>query len=230
MVGGPGSTELVIFDCDGVLVDSEFISARVLLARLASVGVSADVTHFQAHFLGRSWPKVAADIRRNHGLALDDDFEESYRRELLAAFEAELALTPGVRAVLDHMAVPYCLATSSTPKRLARTLALTGLDAYFGERCFTASQVENGKPAPDLFLLAARMMGADPARCLVIEDSLPGIEAARRAGMRCRRYVGGQHFTGLDMTSTDDADKEFRFADWDSFFDLEPDLRARAGE
>ncbi len=216
-------TELVIFDCDGVLVDSEIISARVLLALLQSVGVHVDFAHFQANFLGRSWPKVVADIRINYGLSLGDEFEESYRSELLRSFETELETTPGVHDVLDRLKVASCVATSSTPRRLARSLEITGLDRIFAGRTFTASMVENGKPAPDLFLLAAERMGIAPEKCLVIEDSAPGIEAAKRAGMRCYHYTGGKHLRGSELAHYPSAT---RLESWAEFAEREPALFA----
>lgn len=216
---------LVIFDCDGVLIDSEIISARVLLSHLASVGVKVDFNHFRTNFMGRSWPKVVADIRINYGLALDAEFEETYRRELLEAFSRELRPTSGIVKVLEKLAVPFCLATSSSPKRVSRSLELTGLAKFFTDKCFTASQVPNGKPAPDLFLLAASAMHVEPAHCLVIEDSEPGIEAARRANMRHYRYTGGQHFDGLDTTEFNSPDRIKGFSSWTELFELEPELK-----
>lgn len=221
--------ELVIFDCDGVLIDSEIISARVLLSHLASVGVEVDFDHFRSNFMGRSWPKVVADIRSNYGLALDAGFEETYRRELLEAFGRELQPTRGVETVLEQLGVSFCLATSSTVKRMSRSLELTGLAKFFTGRCFTASQVANGKPAPDLFLLAATTMGVDPARCLVIEDSEPGIEAARRAHMRHYRYTGGQHFNRLDTSDLNSPDGVEGFSNWSAFFELHPELQKTSG-
>ena len=212
--------ELVIFDCDGVLIDSEIISARVLLQLLKTVGVHVDIAHFQANFLGRSWPKVVADIRINYGLSLGEDFEEGYRSELLKAFETELETTPGIEAVLAKLSVASCVATSSTPRRLRRSMEITGLDRHFGDHTFTASLVENGKPAPDLFLLAAERMGVAPERCLVIEDSAPGIEAAKRAGMRCYHYVGGKHLRGHDLDSSGVS----RIEDWGELTQREPAL------
>ncbi|TDH38766.1 HAD family hydrolase [Pseudohoeflea suaedae] len=212
--------ELVIFDCDGVLIDSEIISARVLLALLKTVGVSVDFAHFQANFLGRSWPKVVADIRINYGLSLGEEFEESYRGKLLKAFETELETTPGVREILAGLKVASCVATSSTRRRLTRSMEITGLDRHFGDNTFTASQVENGKPAPDLFLLAARTMGVTPERCLVIEDSAPGIEGARRAGMRCYHYTGGKHLRGHEVPDSG----VMRISDWHELAGFEPAL------
>jgi len=109
--------ELIIFDCDGVLIDSEVISARVLIEALASVGVKVDTAHVQTHFLGRSWAKVAAEIRHSHGYLPGTDFEEKYRTDLLARFERELVATPGIKALLGQLATKTCVATSSSPKR-----------------------------------------------------------------------------------------------------------------
>ena len=188
--------EAVIFDCDGVLIDSEVLSARTLISALSAQGIAVDFDYFCVNFLGRSFPTVAEDIRRTFDIALPEGFEAAYRADLLTAFETELARTPGIGAVLEAMTLPYCVATSSSPERAMRSLSVTGLDRYFGPRIYTASQVARGKPAPDLFLHAATQMGADPRRCLVIEDSLPGLQAGRAAGMHVLRYTGGAHLRG----------------------------------
>ncbi|PWW02054.1 HAD superfamily hydrolase (TIGR01509 family) [Hoeflea marina] len=221
-------TELVIFDCDGVLIDSEIISSRVLIRLLGDVGVHVDHAHVQRHFLGRSWPKVAAEIRIQYGLTLGTEFEERYRSDLLAAFETELRPVDGVEAVIAGLGVKSCVATSSSPKRARRSLELAGLAASFGEHVFTASQVANGKPAPDLFLYAAQSMGVAPEACLVIEDSRPGVEAARAAGMPVWRFIGASHMRGLDIAGPDDADGIRHFSRWAEFFELEPYLRGPA--
>lgn len=218
-------TELVIFDCDGVLIDSEIISSRVLVRLLGDVGVHVDHAHVQKHFLGRSWPKVAGEIRIRYGLMLGAEFEERYRSDLLAAFETELRAVEGVEAVIADLGVKSCVATSSSPKRVRRSLELAGLAPAFGERVFTASQVANGKPAPDLFLYAAQSMGVAPEACLVIEDSRPGIDAARAAGMPVWRFIGGSHMRGLDIAGPDDTDGIRHFSQWSEFFTIEPTLR-----
>ncbi|MCY0148441.1 HAD family hydrolase [Hoeflea sp. G2-23] len=189
--------KLIIFDCDGVLVDSEVISANVLIDALASIGVVVDFAHVQTHFLGRSWATVAAEIRNSHGYLPGNDFEEMYRSQLLKRFERELVPTPGMVALLQSLTVNVCVATSSTPKRAKRSLELTGLSPFFGADVFTASEVEHGKPAPDLFLHAASRMQVDPAECLVIEDAVPGIQAAIHAGMQVLRFTGGSHLQGV---------------------------------
>lgn len=206
--------DLVIFDCDGVLVDSEVISARQLIAELAGYGVAIDMAFVTRQFLGRSYPTVLREVRETFGVILPDRFEADYRARLLAAFRTDLRVMPGVVQAIAALTRPYCLATSSSPERLATSLALTGLTSAFSGRGFTASEVLHGKPAPDLFLHAARRMGADPARCLVIEDSLTGIRAGLAAGMQVWRFTGGSHLRGLDLTTPADATPHQTFDDF----------------
>ncbi len=218
---------LIIFDCDGVLIDSEIISARMLIRELAGLGVTIDLPYVTQHFLGRSYPVVMQQIRDDFGLDLPPAFEAAYRERLLAAFEADLHIMPGVAGVLDTVALPFCVATSSSQGRAERSLALVGLGHLAGPRLFTAGAVARGKPAPDLFLHAASTCGADPASCLVIEDSLNGIRAARAAGMAVWRFTGGSHLAGAGGGEGPDAtpDRQFdRFAD---FFSLDPCIRQR---
>ncbi|MDZ4136245.1 MAG: HAD family hydrolase [Paracoccaceae bacterium] len=193
--GGAG-IGLVIFDCDGVLIDSEMLSAEVMITELAAVGVTIDFAHVRQHFLGRSFPTVAQSIRDSFRVSLPVDFEARYRANLLTRFETELQPTPGIRRVLETLTLPKCVATSSSPPRVARSLAIVGLDRYFKGAVFTASMVSRGKPAPDLFLHVAAVMGVPPARCLVIEDSRPGILAAQAAAMPVLVYTGGKHLQG----------------------------------
>jgi len=219
-----GGIDLVIFDCDGVLIDSEIISAQMLVAELAGLGVAIDLPYVARHFLGRSYPTVMKVIRAEFGVELSAAFEEQYRQRLLAAFEARLAVMPGAAAVLAGMARPWCVATSSSQARAERSLAIAGLAGLVGDRLFTAGMVANGKPAPDLFLLAAARMGAEPARCLVVEDSLNGIRAAHAAGMRVWRFTGGSHM-GPDLEDEpEDARPELRFASFAGFFQIDPRL------
>ncbi|EAR50336.1 hypothetical protein OG2516_16506 [Oceanicola granulosus HTCC2516] len=196
---GPEAIDLVIFDCDGVLIDSEVLSATVLIEAAAALGIDFDMDYVRRHFLGRSFPTVAATIRADYGRALPQGFEASYRETLLERFETDLRTTRGIEAVLTALDRPACVATSSSPPRVARSLEITGLARHFGPRVFTASQVARGKPAPDLFLFAAAKMGAAPERSLVIEDSRPGLAAARAAGMVTMLYGGGSHSAGGDM-------------------------------
>lgn len=185
--------DLVIFDCDGVLVDSEMLSAGVLMGLMAEEGYPLSEEAFRADFLGRSFAAAALRARERFGRPLPEDFESRYRDRLFARLEAELKPMAGVAAVLAAMRAPFCLATSSSPRRLALSLAATGLAGFFEGRCFTASEVQRGKPAPDLFLHAAARMGVAPARCLVIEDSELGVRAGLAAGMEVWHFTGGCH-------------------------------------
>lgn len=217
--------DLVIFDCDGVLIDSEIISARMLIAELARLNVHIDLDYVARHFLGRSYPTVMAQIRHEFGLDLPPDFEDRYRDRLLAEFRQSLRIMPGVAGVLADLAIRWCVATSSSPRRAALSLELVGLATDVGARLFTASQVARGKPAPDLFLFAAHAMQADPARTLVIEDSLTGVRAALAAGMQVWRFTGGSHFGGRVDVDPPDARPHRRFDAFADFFHFAPDLR-----
>ncbi|WP_010140071.1 HAD family hydrolase [Oceanicola sp. S124] len=219
-----GSFELVIFDFDGVLVDSEVISARMLVAELALHGITVDLAYIARHFLGRSYPVVLAQIRAEFGIDLPEGFEAAYRARLLSAFEAELRVMPGVVPVLERLRVPFCIATSSSEPRLKRSMEIAGLTDHFGARYTTASEVARGKPAPDLFLRAAEKAGVDPAACLVIEDSLPGIRAARAAGMEVWHFRGGSHLDGLDLTAELRLAPKRIFADFSWMPHIAPDL------
>ena len=210
----------VIFDCDGVLVDSERLSADVLLSELAAQGLQIDFDYFCAHFMGRSFPTVAADIRKRHAHTLPDDFEATYRARLLAEFQTHLVATSGVEMVLRAIKVPFCVATSSSPKRATNSLRIAGLSDLC-PRVFTASEVANGKPAPDLFLYAARQMGATPSRCLVIEDSLPGLAAGLAAGMTVLRYTGGSHLRGRLLKHDEEVQT---FDNWSQMPQMFPEL------
>lgn len=221
----PLNFDLVIFDCDGVLIDSEIISLSMLIAELAERGVSVDLDYVSRNFLGRSYPTVMQTIRDQFGLDLPPEFEDRYRARLLAAFQTDLKVMPGIREAIDGLVLPYCVATSSSLARAEMSLRHTGLGDLVGPRLFTASMVARGKPAPDLFLHAARECGADPARCLVIEDSLTGIRAGLAAGMTVWRFTGGSHMAGRQLSQPADATPHLVFDDFSRFLDLHPDFR-----
>ncbi len=216
--------ELVIFDCDGVLIDSEVISARMLVAELAGYGVKIDLDYVARHFLGRSYPVVLAQIRGEFGVGLPEGFEADYRARLIRAFASDLRIIPGVREVIARLRVPYCLATSSSPERLAESLRIVGLTDTFAGLTTTSVEVKRGKPAPDLFLKAAEKHGVAPENCLVIEDSYPGIRAALAAGMEVWRFTGGSHMTGLNLPSDPVAMPHREFASFAEFFHPVPHL------
>ncbi len=180
----------VIFDCDGVLVDSEPISNRVLAAMLTDEGLPMTSEESTGAFLGRSWSSVAEIIEARLGRPLVDDFRPRYIEAMLAAFALELEPVPGVGAALDVIANPCCVASSGSHDKMRMTLAHTGLLERFEGRIFSATEVAHGKPAPDLFLHAARQMGWAAADCVVVEDSAAGVEAAVAARMRVLGYAG----------------------------------------
>ena len=187
------TTGLIIFDCDGVLVDSEPLAIRVLLEAIEAQGITLDPAIAYRDYLGRSLASISASLHDSHGAPLGEAALASMRHDLYALYRRELRATPGLEEALAQITIPICVASSSHLERIRVSLEVTGLIDYFEPRIFSASMVENGKPAPDLFLHAARSMGVAPADCLVIEDSPAGIAAARAAGMQVFAYAGGGH-------------------------------------
>ena len=192
----PAGPALVVFDCDGVLVDSEPIALRQLTERLRREGVEITVEETRDRFLGRSVATLRAEIARVFGLDLPTAVFDEMRAELVAIFRRELQPVEGAGALLSGLAAPFCVASSSHPERIEAALRATGLWPLVGGRIFSASMVARGKPAPDLYLLAAKEMGVAPADALAVEDSPAGVEAARRAGMRVVGFTGGGHAGG----------------------------------
>ncbi|HLP70625.1 MAG TPA: HAD family phosphatase [Rhizobium sp.] len=187
---------LVIFDCDGVLVDSEPISIEVLVASFARAGVLIDEAGAYRRFLGRSLSTVIAAAREEFGLDMDEAFLERLRQDLFARFRADLRPIPGVIGALEALqahGIDWCVASSSHMERIRLSLTVTGLIDRFDPNIFSAAMVARGKPAPDLFLHAAERMGRTPSACIVIEDSPAGIEAAKAAGMTVFAFTGGSH-------------------------------------
>lgn len=217
--------ELVIFDCDGVLVDSEAISAEVLVEVLATLGIGIDTDHVYGNYTGKSFPKVAAMLSQDHPEVLPADFEALYRAALFRTFATRLRPTLGLLDMLSDLDCRKCIATSSTPVRLQRSLALCGLTDHFGPHLFTASQVANGKPAPDLFEFAAQSMNTNPANCLVIEDSEVGLQAALAARMTTWRYTGGAHLIHAKPPTAPDLRAIRSFDNWTKFYQMAPELR-----
>jgi HAD superfamily hydrolase (TIGR01509 family) len=211
---------LVIFDCDGVLVDSEPLAIRTVVEVLRGQGW--DVTEGEIErYVGRSNEYMLEDLAERHGRAIDFDWAERYFPVFEAVVATELQPVPGIVEALDRIEVPTCVASSGSHRRMRLTLGATGLYEQFEGRIFSGEEVERGKPAPDLFLFAASSMGVEPGRCVVVEDTAPGVEAARAAGMAALGYVGGltrrEQLEGPGTTV---------FSDMAEL----PDLIARAGE
>ncbi|MBD8686371.1 MULTISPECIES: HAD family hydrolase [unclassified Rhizobium] len=188
-----GNAPLLIFDCDGVLVDSEPVSIAVLIEMVAHQGVQISEKEAYERFLGRSVASMTKTLWEEYGIETDIDFLEHMRRILFERFRAELKAINGIAETLDRLSVARCVASSSQPERIRYSLGLTGLLERFEPNIFSATMVKDGKPAPDLFLHAAHEMGVAPSNCIVIEDSPAGIIAAKAAGMRVFAFTGGTH-------------------------------------
>jgi HAD superfamily hydrolase (TIGR01509 family) len=186
-----GPVQLVIFDCDGVLIDSERLSVKVDVQILGELGWPLTEAEVIERFVGRSDRDGRAAIESHLGRKLPAGWAETVEHRHREAFADALTPVEGVLEALDRIALPTCIASSGTHDHMRYTLGLTGLYERFAGRIFSAEDVAHGKPAPDLFLLAAERMAADPARCVVVEDSRPGVEAARAAGMRVLAFAGG---------------------------------------
>jgi HAD superfamily hydrolase (TIGR01509 family) len=184
---------LVIFDCDGVLVDSEPLAMRILLETLAEAGAVLGANEASEAFLGKRLASVCEILRHERGIEIDAPALERMRGRLNAAIRRELEPIPGVAETLRSLDRQSCVASSSQPERIRLSLEVTGLARFFGDDIFSATMVAHGKPAPDLFLFAAQRMQVDAGHCMVVEDSPAGVSAALEAGMRVAGFVGGSH-------------------------------------
>ena len=183
--------ELVIFDCDGVLVDSERLAVRIDVQVLATLGWVLTEHEVIERFVGRPDEFMVAEIEAYLGRPLPKNWEDPFQHLYRDAFASALTPVAGIVEALDRITLPTCVASSGTHERMRYTLGLTGLYDRFAGRIFSSSEVVRGKPAPDIFLYAAERMGVDPAACAVVEDSRYGVEAARAAGMLAFGFAGG---------------------------------------
>ncbi len=195
----PPDVDLVIFDCDGVLVDSEMLACRSLAETLTRHGMPSGIEDVFERFLGRSFALVETHYQERTGGPMPEAFRDDFRGRIDEVFAADLQPMAGIADVLQRLGRPFCLASSSDPGRLRVTLRASGLAESFGSRVYSASQVARGKPAPDLFLFAADTMGFAPERCLVVEDTVPGVIAGKAAGMMVWGFTGGSHCVGRDI-------------------------------
>ncbi|HEV2676479.1 MAG TPA: HAD family hydrolase [Aliidongia sp.] len=187
------ATTLIIFDCDGVLVDSEPLACKVEVALLHALEHPISAEEFAHRAVGRSRKDNHAMLEGLWDRRLPEDYTEQVQSRLFEAFRTELQPLAGMPDLVARVAVDRCVASSSPPDRLALALALGGYAPLFGAGVFSSLEVARGKPAPDLFLHAAARRSAAPEQCLVIEDSVPGIEAAKAAGMIAIGFCGGGH-------------------------------------
>jgi HAD superfamily hydrolase (TIGR01509 family) len=185
--------DLIIFDCDGVLVDSEVISCRAHADTLTRYGYPITADQVLERFLGRSMRQANLEIEAELGRSLPENFPSEVYAEIFRLFAVSLEATPYIVETLDTIAQPVCVASSGPPDKISASLNRVGLYDRFAPHIFSAVQVKHGKPAPDLFLFAAEQMAMSPKQCLVIEDSAAGIAAARAAGMTVLGFHGGSH-------------------------------------
>lgn len=184
---------MVIFDCDGVLIDSERIANRVLMEQLAGIGLEMPLEQVMKTFVGRTRDGCIELAGRMLGRPLPGDFAAKWDARLYAALEREVKPVDGVPELLGTLPLPFCVASNGERERMSRALRAAGLMPLVEGRLFTASEVPRPKPAPDLFLHAAKAMGVEPARCAVIEDTPTGVKAGVAAGMKVFAYAAAAH-------------------------------------
>jgi HAD superfamily hydrolase (TIGR01509 family) len=177
------ATQLVIFDCDGVLVDSEPVANRMLGEMLRELGLDLTQEQIFQSFVGYSMAHVMRAIESMLGRPPPETFLRDLQTRTFAAFRTELRAMPGIESTLDRLAVPFCVASSGDHEKMQTTLGITGLLPRFAGRIFSVTQVARGKPAPDVYLFAARQLGVQPSACAVVEDTPPGVQAGVAAGM-----------------------------------------------
>lgn len=182
--------ELLIFDCDGVLVDSERVSNQVFLGMLAELGVEMSETQLIQEYVGMTITNCLQLIEQRYAITFPTNFRSDLDSRSLEVYQQKLTAIPGVGQVIAGLDIPFCLASNSTPDKITFMLKLVGFYDLFQGRIFSATQVAKSKPAPDVYLLAASSQGVAPERCLVIEDSPTGVRAAKSAGMTVLGYAG----------------------------------------
>ena len=187
---------LIIFDCDGVLVDSERIADESMRLSLQELGLEMSPKEIRTEFMGLSWPDCIIKIEKMSGAKLPDGWLERTQVRDKEWFLDRLEPVPGITQVVEHLHAlphPFCVASSGDVEKMHVTLGITKLLPYFEDVMFSATMVDRGKPHPDLFLYAAEQMGHAPQDCVVIEDSIYGVQGARAAGMRVLAYAGDPH-------------------------------------
>lgn len=185
--------ELVIFDCDGVLIDSETLASRIDAEELTRIGYPTSYSDVVLRFTGLSLATMRKMIEEDWGRALPDDFDTIVHSRIEESYRTELQAIDGIDRLLHQLPLPRCVASSSAPDKLRLGLELTGLWPHFEPNVFSTVMVKAGKPAPDLFLYAAAQMGTEPVRCVVVEDSIAGVKAGVAAGMTVVGFTAGGH-------------------------------------
>jgi HAD superfamily hydrolase (TIGR01509 family) len=201
---------LVIFDCDGVLVDSELITNRIFASMLNELGIPVTLEDMFEQFVGRSMAACLEKIAGLLGRPVPEDFVHQYQVRTNAALQSDLKVVPGIEAVLDQIKMPYCVASSGSREKMKTTLGITGLLPRFKGKIFSVTEVARGKPFPDVFLYAAAKSGAVTSECVVVEDTPTGVAAGVAAGMKVYGYCAltpqhrlqeaGAHYTFDSMS------------------------------
>ncbi len=185
--------DALIFDCDGVLIDSEIVVCRIVAEELTKLGYAISTEQVIARFAGRPDHEMRAEIESDWGRPIPGSFRQDVNARTYGAYATELTIMPGIREALGEMTLPVCVASSSFPEKLQLGLQTVDLYTRFTPNILSATLVAHGKPKPDIFLFAAGWLKTSPLRCLVIEDSIPGVIAARGAGIPVLGFTGGSH-------------------------------------
>ena len=206
----PSRFALVVFDCDGVLVDSELITNRIFASMLNELGIPVTLEDMFEQFVGRSMAACLEKIAGLLGRPVPEDFVNQYQVRTNAALKSDLKAVPGIEAVLDDIKMPYCVASSGSHEKMQTTLGITGLLPRFQGRIFSVTEVARGKPFPDVFLYAAAKSGTVASECAVVEDTPTGVAAGVAAGMTVYGYCAltpqhrlqeaGAHYTFDSMS------------------------------
>lgn len=181
--------DLIIFDCDGTLVDSEFLCNLALQQQLAELGIDSDAEELMALYRGVKLNVTLTSLASEFDISFPENFIPDYRLKVKHLFELHLKANEGVKALLSSLTIPFCVASSAPREKIEQALAVTGLAEFFKDNIFSSYDIDTWKPEPGIFLHAAKKMNADPARCFVVEDSLVGLQAANGAKMKCIYYA-----------------------------------------
>ena len=204
----------IIFDCDGVLVDSEPIANQMLITMAAELGVDIDMNFAIDHFIGKSLYTCMETISQYGKIKLPDTFEKEFRKRSFEKFKEELQPIPGIKEVLKKLELPFCVASSGPVNKIELNLKTTGLYSFFEGKIFSCYMVNKWKPEPDVFLLASKTMGFEPEECLVVEDSLAGITAAQNGGFDVVAYQSEfniRELENLEIPKFSDMSELFQF-------------------
>ena len=220
------SFDALIFDCDGVLIDSEIVVCRIAAEELTKLGYEISTDQVIDRFAGRPDHEMRAEIEADWGKLVPEAYRENVNARTIQAYATELRIMPGMADALERITLPVAVASSSFPEKLRLGLETVGLYDRFVPNVISGTEVAQGKPEPDIFIFAAGWMKASPKRCVVVEDSVPGTRSAKRAGMRVFGFTGGAHCRPDHAQKLQDAGAEITFSDMAALPGL---LRANAG-